>query len=300
MKTVLITGGSGFIGRHLSIQATELGWRVIVLTRDTTAAALRLPQTAKLIDTLDVLTDDLVINAVVNLAGEPLAAGRWTEARKQKFAISRIGATEALHRFFAARAQKPEVLVSGSAIGFYGAGNGKDRPIDEAGIPVDNFSHQLCKNWEQAAAQFELLGVRVIYLRTGIVLGEEGALAKMLPPFKLALGGAIGDGQQWMSWIHIDDMAALILHCVNNTALTGPVNATAPNPLRNALFSRLLGAAVHRPAIFPMPAFMVKILFGQMGEELLLQGQRVIPRKIQDSGFNFQYPLLEKALADLL
>ena len=308
MATILITGGTGFIGRHLCQRLVAENWQVIVLTRNSQAGARQLSDNirdkVRLIERLDQLEPELVINGLINLAGEPLAKGRWTAARKQMFYTSRIGTTEQLYRFFTNRAQRPEVVISGSAIGFYGGGtgdsNGDNKPVDESSPVVDNFSHQLCSSWEQSAAAFEALGARLVYLRTGIVLGEEGALAKMLPPFKLALGGAIGDGQQWKPWIHIDDMAALILHCVNNTALTGPVNATAPNPLRNALFSRLLGAAVHRPAIFPMPAFMVKILFGQMGEELLLQGQRVIPRKIQDSGFNFQYPLLEKALADLL
>jgi len=300
MKTILITGGTGFIGRHLSTEASARGWQVVVLTRDTVAAAHRLPAEVRLIESLDRLGDDQTVDAVVNLAGEPLAAGRWTEARKQKFISSRVATTEALYQFFAAREQQPEVLVSGSAIGYYGAGNAQDKPVDESAAAVDNFSHQLCKSWEKSAAPFESLGIRLVRLRTGIVLGEEGALAKMLPPFKLGLGGPVGDGRQWMPWIHISDMVALILHSVDKAELSGPVNATAPNPVRNRDFTRALGAALHRPAIFPMPGPVVKLLFGQMGEELLLQGQRVIPRKVQDSGFNFQYPLLEGALADLL
>lgn len=300
MKTMLITGGTGFIGRHLSAQAMSHGWQVIVLTRDTASAAGRLPAGIRLIDSLDRLTQGEPVDAVVNLAGEPLAARRWTEARKQKFIDSRVATTQALYQFFAAREQRPQVLISGSAIGFYGAGNGQDKPVDESAGVVDNFSHQLCQQWEQSAAPFESLGTRLIYLRTGIVLGEEGALAKMLPPFKFGLGGPVGDGQQWMPWIHIDDMVALILHSVDQSDLSGPVNATAPNPVRNREFTRQLGAALHRPAIFPMPGPLVRILFGQMGEELLLQGQRVVPSKVQHSGFNFQYPLLEDALTDLL
>lgn len=300
MKTILITGGTGFIGRHLCQRLIDLGWHVIVISRNVATAGSRLPAAVELIGSLGGLSAETEVDAVINLAGQPLAAGRWTEPHKQKFIDSRIGTTNALYRFFAAREQKPKVLLSGSAIGFYGAGNGQDMPVDETGACVDNFSHQLCKRWEQSAAQFQSLGARVVYLRTGIVLGEEGALAKMLPPFKLALGGPIGDGQQWMPWIHIDDMVALICHCLEDDSLAGPVNATAPNPVRNTEFTKQLGAALGRPAIFPMPAFMVKILFGQMGEELLLQGQQVIPRKVQDSGFKFQYPLLTNTLSDLL
>lgn len=300
MKTLLITGGSGFIGRHLSAQAIARGWQTIVLTRNAAAAVGRLSADVRLIESLQSLGEDVTVDAVVNLAGEPLAAGRWTEARKQNFIASRVATTQALYQFFSTRLQQPEVLVSGSAIGYYGAGNAEDKPVDESAATVDNFSHQLCQQWERSAEPFESLGTRLIYLRTGIVLGEEGALAKMLPPFKLGLGGPLGDGQQWMPWIHIRDMVALIVHCLDQTELRGPVNATAPNPVRNRDFSRQLGAALHRPAILPMPGPLVKILFGQMGEELLLQGQRVVPVKVQDSGFNFQYPLLREALADLL
>jgi uncharacterized protein (TIGR01777 family) len=304
MATVLITGGTGFIGRHLCQRLVAENWQVIVSTRNSQAGARQLPDhirdNVRLIESLDQLEPETVIDGLINLAGEPLAKGRWTAARKQTFYTSRIGTTEQLYRFFADRAQRPEVVISGSAVGFYGAGNGDNKPVDESSPAEDNFSHQLCSRWEQSAAPFEALGARLVYLRTGIVLGHGGALEKMLPPFKLALGGPIGDGQQWMPWIHIADIVAVIMHCLSNANISGPVNATAPNPVTNAEFSTALGAVLHRPALLPMPALLVKILFGQMGEELLLQGQQVIPRKVQDSGFNFQYPLLQQALSNLL
>jgi uncharacterized protein (TIGR01777 family) len=308
MATVLITGGTGFIGRHLCQQLVAENWQVIVLTRSSKAGTRQLPDDVRhkvrLIESLDQLEPELVIDGLINLAGEPLAKGRWTAARKEKFYTSRIGTTEQLCAFFSARTQRPKVVISGSAIGFYGGGtgdsNGDNKPVDESSPVVDNFSHQLCSSWEQSAAAFEALGARLVYLRTGIVLGHGGALEKMLPPFKLALGGPIGDGQQWMPWIHLEDVVALIMHCLSCDNISGPVNATAPNPVSNAEFSRTLGVVLRRPALLAMPALMVKILFGQMGEELLLQGRQVIPRKVQDSGFNFQYPLLQQALSNLL
>ncbi len=297
MSSILITGGSGFIGRHFCTQAQQLGFQLCVLTRNPEAAAVRLPASVRLIQRLSELEADYAPEVIVNLAGEPLAAGRWTQRRKQRFYDSRINLTDRLYDFCVARGHKPAVVISGSAIGYYGPG---DQPVDEHSTAVDGFSHQLCKTWEQSAKRFETLGTRVCYLRTGIVLGEEGALARMLPPFKLALGGPIGSGKQGMSWIHINDMVGAILHCINNPQIGGPVNATAPHPVSNAEFSTCLGVALNRPARLPMPALMVKLLFGEMGEELLLQGQYVLPNKLLVSDFQFQYPDLEQALQQVV
>jgi len=297
MSSILITGGSGFIGRHFCHQAEQLGHQLSVLTRNPEAAAARLPASARLIQGLEKLEADYVPDVIINLAGEPLAAGRWTQRRKQRFYDSRINLTDRLYEFFAERNRKPSLVISGSAIGYYGPSL---NPVDEHSSPVDGFSHQLCKTWEQSAKRFETLGSRVCYLRTGIVLGEEGALARMLPPFKMALGGPIGSGEQGMSWIHIDDMVGAIMHCINNPQISGAVNATAPKPVSNAQFSASLGAVLNRPAVLPMPGFMVKLLFGEMGEELLLQGQYVLPNKLLASDYLFQYSDLEKALQQII
>ncbi len=297
MATILVTGGSGFIGRHFCGYALKQGWRVIVLTRHSKAAAKRLPSRVELIERLSDLDGNLRIEVVINLAGQPLAEGRWTEARKRHFIESRVNSTQQLFDFFSARELKPKVVISGSAIGYYGPG---ELPVDETAAGSDGFSHDLCRQWETSAAQFEALNCRVCYVRTGIVLGDEGALAKMLPAFKLALGGPMGTGKQWMSWIHIEDMVSLLGHCINCEGLVGAVNATAPNPVTNQQFSKTLGAVLRRPAILPMPAPVVKLLFGEMGEVLLLEGQSVLPKKLKDSGFEFKYSNLHSSLSQIL
>ena len=300
MKTVLISGGSGFIGSHLCRAVSDLGWHVLVLTRDPHGAAQRLPSHITLIDNLNQLETYSPVDILVNLAGQSLADGRWNKRRKQQIINSRIGTTDALYKFFKFQASPPAVVISGSAIGYYGAGTGNDKAITEDGPVVANFSQQLCADWERSARQFEHLGARVCYLRTGIVLGEQGALAKMLTPFKLGLGGPIGNGRQWMPWIHIEDLVNIIIYCIQQDGLKGAVNGTAPEPLRNRDFVRVLGAVLKRPALLPMPAPLVRLLFGQMGHELLLQGQRVIPKKLQDSGYQFHYTDLRSALSNLV
>ena len=297
MSSILVTGGSGFIGRHFCRSAVDRGMSVTVLTRNKTQAARHLPASVTSIERLSELDGLVAPQTVLNLAGEGLADGRWTQRRKQKFYDSRIGTTERLVAYFSQRQDRPEQVISGSAIGYYGSGNA---PVDESGAPVDGFSHQLCDTWEQSAQQFAALGSRVCYLRTGIVLGDQGALARMLPAFKLGLGGPMGSGEQWMSWIHIDDMIAAIHHCIENRDITGPVNATAPNPVTNADFSATLAAVLKRPGFLRMPAVVVKLLFGEMGDELLLHGQNVVPAKLLASGFTFTQPELHSALAALL
>ena len=300
MKTVLISGGSGFIGSHLCRTLSDLGWHLLVLTRNRHQAAQKLPSDITLIDNLKQLDTYSPVDILINLAGQSLTDGRWSKSRKEQIINSRIGTTDALYNFFKLQTKPPEIVISGSAIGYYGADTGNDKAIAEDSPVLANFSQQLCADWEQSARQFEHLGSRVCYLRTGIVLGEQGALAKMLTPFKLGLGGPIGNGRQWMPWIHIEDIVTIILYCIQQDDLKGPVNGTAPEPVRNRDFVRILGAVLKRPALLPMPAPIVRLLFGQMGHELLLQGQRVIPKKLEDRGFQFKYTDLHSALNDLL
>ncbi len=294
---VLITGGSGFIGQALCPTLLEAGHEVTVLTRDAERAGQSLPKDVELVERLDQADR---ADAVVNLAGEPLAEGRWTDSRKLEFRQSRLGTTEDLIEWIEGQppAQRPRVLVSGSAIGYYGPTG--DEKLDESAAPGDDFAATLCRDWEQAAQAAETFGLRVAVVRIGVVLGPGGgALAKMLTPFKLGAGGPMGDGQQWMSWVHRQDLASLILWLLENEHAHGPHNATAPAPVRNGEFARTLAQVLHRPALVTTPALALKLMFGEMSS-LLLTGQRVVPAQATAGGFQFKYPELEGALREVV
>jgi uncharacterized protein (TIGR01777 family) len=292
----LITGGTGFIGSALCEYLLKGDHSILIQTRHPESVS----GSVESIERLEDLRSSEVFDVVINLTGEPIANKRWSEGQKQKIINSRLETTEGLVEFFRRAVQKPELLISGSAIGYYGVTpSGKN--IDEKGLGDSSFSSQLCQRWEGSALQADSLGIRTCLLRTGIVLGQGGgALAKMILPFKLGLGGEIGSGNQWMSWIHLDDLIGIIDYCVHHQGISGPINGTAPNPVTNTEFTAALGRAVKRPTILPMPGFVVKLLMGQMGEELLLAGKKVIPLKAQQAGFQFKYEYLEDALSDIL
>jgi uncharacterized protein len=297
-QTVLITGATGFIGRRLAQALTTAGHHVIVLARDPARAATLNPP-FRLITGLSQLPDETQIDAIVNLAGEPVANGLWTAGKRHKILASRLRMTGNVVRLIKRLTRKPAVLVSGSAIGWYGAREDEVLTESESGKPSFGFS--LCGDWERAAVQAERFGVRVVRLRIGLVLGTEGGmLANMLTPFEYGLGGPIGSGRQWMPWIARDDMVRLIAHAIATPALRGPVNATAPEPVRNATFTHELARALHRPAFLRLPAAPLRWLGGDMAEELLLTGRRVVPDKALKSGFVFRYPSLRAALAAIL
>lgn len=293
---VLITGGTGFIGKALCEALIARGDRVSVLTRDAARAARRVPG-VRALTALDRIDD---VDALVNLAGENLADQRWTEARKQLFQASRVDSTRRLLDALQRTTTRPRVLVSGSAIGWYGARG--DELLNEysASGRYDEYQSQLCRAWEAEARRAEALGVRVCLIRTGLVLERDGGpLARMLLPFRLGLGGRLGDGRQWMSWVHRADHVALMLWLIDHDDCQGPYNATAPQPVTNADFTRALAAALHRPALLPMPAGVLRLLVGEMAE-LLLTGQRVLPSRTQESGFVFRHPELGPALRAIL
>ena len=232
---------------------------------------------------------------VINLAGEPIAQ-RWTTARKRRIRDSRVHGTKALAEALATLPVKPSVFLSGSAIGYYGSHRG-DAMLDEDSAPGADFLAQTAADWERAATPASHAGIRVVVMRTGLVLGRRGGvLARMLPPFRLGLGGRLGDGTQWMSWIAMEDIVAAIRFLANAPAMRGAVNLTAPEPTRNAEFTRTLARVLHRPAILPVPAFVLEAVFGTMADNTILASQRVSPKKLVGAGFEFRHPRLEEAL----
>ncbi|MCS5710854.1 TIGR01777 family oxidoreductase [Candidatus Berkiella aquae] len=295
MKQILITGGTGLIGQALCEALIQKGYHITVLTRDVhQRQRLFISQESiTLIDSLQKIKSETIFDAVVNLAGAPIAK-RWTTAYKRTIVQSRINLTQTLIDTLARLKQLPQTLVSGSAIGFYGPQ--QDQELIETSSFTPSFSHELCQAWEDEANRAKQLGIRVVNLRTGIVLSKRGgALARMRLPFQLGLGGPIGNGQQWMSWIHHEDIVRIIQFCIEKE-IEGPVNATAPFPVTNKVFASTYAKVLHRCACLPMPGWLLRLLMGQMAEELLLTGQRVIPDKLQQTGFSFEYPILEKAL----
>lgn len=297
-QRVLVTGGTGFIGSRLVEALVDGGHRVTVLTRDPQSVThLRTP--LHVVTDLAQITNDDHFDAVVNLAGEPLANGLWTRAKRRRIMDSRMRVTEGLVHLLERLKTRPSVLVSGSAIGWYGIRG--DEPLNESDDGTACFSRDVCVNWEVAANRAATLGVRVVNLRIGLVLGRDGGmLAQLLTPFELGGGGPMGNGKHWMSWIERDDLIRLIVHAMVTRDLTGPLNATAPNPVVNNDFSSALGKALRRPSLLRVPAWPLKLIAGDLARELLLGGQRVLPDKARASGFEYEYPDLDAALAHIL
>jgi len=297
-QSILITGGTGFIGTRLAEALADAGHAVTVLTRDPRKGR-KFRGRVTLIESLQTLGRDTPFDAIVNLAGEPVAEGRWTPARKRRILESRLATTEAVVRFIAKAKKKPAVLVSGSAISFYGTDPETSFTEESEGAP--GFGHDVCTEWEHAAREAERHGVRVVTLRIGLVLGASGGiLARLLLPFECGLGGPMGSGRQWMSWIHLDDIVGLILHASATETVQGPMNGTAPEPVRNEDFARGLAHALRRPALLRLPAFVLRRAFGEMADHLMLSGQRVLPKQAEETGYQFLYPTLPEALREIV
>lgn len=294
---ILITGGTGLIGRRLCRALLAEGHELTVFSRKPHSVAEKCGAAVRAIGALEEWTPDMAFDAVINLAGEPIVDARWTDRRKQVLRDSRIALTETLVQRIAAATQKPSVLLSGSAIGYYG-GRG-DEPLHETSGAGADFPARLCVDWEAAAAEAERYGVRVCLLRTGLILSREGGLlGRMVTPFRLGLGARIGDGHQWMSWIHIDDYVALVLRLLRDGEMRGAFNMTSPAPVTNREFTAALAAVLHRPAPFVAPASLLKLSLGEAAS-LLLEGQRVLPKRMQAAGQTFRFEKLEDALKDL-
>jgi uncharacterized protein (TIGR01777 family) len=295
---ILLTGGTGLIGQHLCQRWQAEGHRLTVWSR-------RPEQVAKICGTgvrgvawLDDIAADDPVDAVINLAGAPIADRPWTAARRTLLWASRVALTEQLLAWLERRDQRPSVLISGSAVGWYG--DGGERELTESSAPVkEDFASQLCIAWEETALRAQALGIRVVLVRTGLVLAADGGfLSRLRLPYKLGLGGPLGDGRQWMPWVHIDDQIALIDFLMQQKEASGPYNACAPEPVRNREFAKRLGRTLHRPAWMPMPALLLKAGLGEMST-LLLGGQRARPVRLLAAGFTFRFNDLQSALDNL-
>ena len=298
---ILVSGSSGLVGSALLPVLSSAGHEIIRLVRRPSAPSGPEDSTVPWNPETGELDGSRLegIEAVVHLAGENIAARRWTAAQKARIRDSRVRGTALLSERLAGLAQPPATLVAASAIGFYG--DRGDELLNEDSSSGNDFLSEVCRQWEAASLPAAEKGVRVVHVRLGIVLSPRGgALAKMLLPFKMGAGGKIGSGQQFMSWIALDDAVGAIGHALADSNLSVPVNAVAPNPATNLEFTKTLGKVLSRPTLFPMPAFAARIAFGEMAEALLLGSTRVEPRRLADSGYAFQYPTLEGALRHVL
>jgi uncharacterized protein (TIGR01777 family) len=295
---ILITGASGLVGSALVPALEENGHEIFRVSRSAAESdhdvqwdpyeGFANTESAKLKG----------LDAVVHLAGESIAE-YWSEEKKESLRKSRVKGTETLVNALKKLDSPPKIFVSASAVGYYGS-RGDDEITEESG-PGDGFLSDLCVDWEAEAMKAEEFGARVVIPRIGIVLAKDGgALAKMITPFSFGLGGTVGGGDQWMSWIALPDLVKLIQFLINNDRMRGPLNATSPNPARNREFTSALGTVLNRPTFIPVPGFGVKLLFGEMGERLLLEGVKVLPKKLSEAGFKFDYPELEAALKKVL
>lgn len=295
---VLVTGSSGLVGSALVRQLKDDGHTVTRLVR-----SKRLAGEAQILWDPQAGTIDSAslegLDAVVHLAGESIAAGRWTAAQKARILESRVKGTSLLTEALAGLRERPKVLVSASAVGYYG--DGGEEALREDSASGSGFLAEVCRQWEAAALPAAQAGIRVVHPRSGVILSRAGgALPRLLLPFRFGLGGRLGSGQQFMSWIALDDAVGAICHALTHDDLQGPVNAASPTPVRNHEFTRTLARVLRRPTVFPLPAFAARLAFGQMADELLLTSQRVEPARLLASGYRFAFPDLEGALRHLL
>jgi uncharacterized protein len=275
---VFITGSSGFIGTKLRERLTSRGDGIIAWRRNTP------------------FDDVAKADAVVNLAGEPIV-GRWSEAKKRAIVASRVDLTKSLVDAIGRASTKPKVLVNASAVGFYG--DSGEAILDETSPEGHDFLADVCRDWEQAALGAEAHGLRVVRIRTGVVLGRGGALEKMLPAFKMGAGGKIGSGEQYMSWIHLDDLVSMYVNAIDDDRWRGAFNGTAPAPVTNKELTKTLGEVLHRPSVMTVPSFALKVVFGE-GGSVMTTGQRVVPKRAKELGFAHRYTDLREALTEIL
>ncbi|WP_444994457.1 TIGR01777 family oxidoreductase [Aliikangiella sp. IMCC44359] len=302
MAYYLVTGGTGLIGHQFiqylldnQITAPE---NIIVLTRNKKKASSQFAECLIFVESFYEISDDIQVDYIVNLAGEPIADKRWSTEQKSKLWQSRVCLTQELSDWIKTRKQAPLAMVSGSAIGWYG--NGGATVLDEYSQPHKEYTHELCNAWEEAALAAENDGVRVCIIRTGLVISKQGGfLSQLKLPFKFAMGTQLGDGDQFMSWVHLFDVVKVIVYLLNNKELNGVFNLTAPKPVTNREFTQTFAKQLNRPAFFKAPAWLLFFLLGERAE-LLVKGQKVVPKRLELSGFKFRYQTLKAALVDVL
>lgn len=293
---ILITGASGLIGKALQASFKSKGYEMLLASRSEPKDANQIKWS---MDT-GFADEDLPrlerLDAVIHLAGENIGGGlRWSDEKKKAIRDSRVFGTRTMIEAFARLEKKPKVFISGSAVGFYG--DRGDQEMTETSSAGDTFLAGVCKEWEAESRRAEDMGIRTVLLRTGIVLSKDGgALATMLTPFKLGVGGVVGSGKQWMSWVSLDDVVGIINFSLENENLRGAVNVVSPNPATNEEFTKTLGTVLYRPTILPLPEFAVNLVFGEMGDALLLDSTKVVPKRLTDAGYEFKFMNLQKAL----
>lgn len=295
---ILVSGSHGLVGTALIKSLTEEGYEVVRLVRDKKDAGANEIEWHPDQDHIDAPRLE-GLDAVIHLAGESIASGRWTDEKKRVIRDSRVKGTTLLSNTLAQLSRPPSIFISASAIGYYG--NRGDEVLDETSKPGNDFLSSVCVEWEEATRPASEKGIRTINARFGIVLDSRGgALAQMLTPFRMGVGGRVGDGKQWMSWVALEDVVSGLKFLLGDSSVHGPVNFVAPNPVTNAEFTRTLGRVLSRPTFFPIPAFGARLAFGEMADALLLSSQRVEPAVLEDNGFPFYWPTLEPALRHLL
>ena len=301
MKAV-ITGATGFIGRALC-RLLHKDYEVIALSRDASRAAKSIGDVAKIVEWDGRTTGSWFKHAngafaIINLAGENIGSGRWSESKKADILHSRLGSSKAVLEAIKQMDKKPSVVIQASAIGYYGPR--QDEQLDENSTPGKGFLASVCRDVESSVEKIEELGVRCVVIRSGVVLDRDGgAFVKLVKPFRFFIGGHLGSGRQWFSWIHLDDEVAAIKFLMENDNLKGAFNLTAPKPVTMGEFCKILGKVLHRPAWLNVPAFAARLALGQMADEMLLSGQKVLPKRLLNTGFNFKYTDVEQALIDI-
>ena len=302
-KRIVITGSTGFIGKKLACELIQRGDKVIIFSRDVEKAKSIIPKAEEYVEwnykTLSVWTKYFEnCDAVIHLAGTNLFAKRWNYSFKKEILKSREVSTKNLVEAIGKSQNKPSVFISASGVGYYG--NGSDNILSENSPSGNDFLSDVCKVWENEAAKVEAYGVRNVRVRTGLVLSpNDGALKQMLQPFKLFIGGPLGNGKLWASWLHIDDIVGIYIHAIDNKEICGAVNAASPNPVRMNEFAQTLGKALNRPSLFPVPKFMLRIVVGEAAE-IITASQRIDVKKLLNSGYKFKFEKLENALKDLI